>query len=143
MDFKFSKEAQRLFEEAALFAERNLAGRAVSGFDTTGWRLLADFGAFRQASARQATSGLGAIETAAMLEGLGRGGADRGLLFAAGAHLFGCLTPLVRYGTQAQIEAWEPSLRDGTAIGALAVTEADGRSASPTFAAVSRRPQGP
>ena len=129
MDCKFPKEAQRLYDDAAQFAESSLAGgRPDSGFDRAGWRLLGAFGVFRRAATREAQGGAGAIETVAILEGLGRGGADRGLLFAAGAHLFGCLIPLARYGTPAQIEAWEASLRDGAIVGALAVTEAAGGS---------------
>jgi alkylation response protein AidB-like acyl-CoA dehydrogenase len=63
-----------------------------------------------------------------MLEGLGRGGADRGLLFAIGAHLFGCLVPLSIHARQSPTARWEESLRDGNVIGALAVTEAAGGS---------------
>jgi len=63
-----------------------------------------------------------------MLEGLGRGGADRGLLFAIGAHLFGCLVPLSIYAGQSLAAQWAGTLRDGTVIGALAVTEAGGGS---------------
>ena len=129
MDFKFPKEAQRFYDEAGRFAELSLAGQSPdSGFDIASWRLLGAFGVFRRAATRRAQGGAGAIETVAMLEGLGRGGADRGLLFAAGAHLFGCVIPLVRYGTQAQVEAWEAPLRDGAILGALAVTEAAGGS---------------
>ena len=63
-----------------------------------------------------------------MLEAIGRGGADRGLLMAAGAHLFGCAIPVATHATPAQADQWLRPLRIGEAIGALAVTEPDGGS---------------
>ena len=39
----------------------------------------------------------------------GRG--DRGLLFAAGAHVFGCLAPVAHFGSPLQVEALTPGLR--------------------------------
>jgi alkylation response protein AidB-like acyl-CoA dehydrogenase len=42
--------------------------------------------------------------------------------------MFGCLAPFSRYATPAQSERWDQHLRDGTIVGALAVTEASGGS---------------
>ena len=72
--------------------------------------------------------GQGALTTSLVLEGLGRGGADRGLLLAIGAHLFGCALPFSKYATAAQIGRWGDGLRDGCTIGAFAVTEPAGGS---------------
>jgi alkylation response protein AidB-like acyl-CoA dehydrogenase len=62
-----------------------------------------------------------------VLEALGRGGADRGLLFALGAHLFGCHLPLRLHAAVHQRDLAE-GLAGGGLIGALAVTEPQGGS---------------
>jgi alkylation response protein AidB-like acyl-CoA dehydrogenase len=121
--FNVSPEYAQLGRDAIGAAETSPWLRR--GFSAEGWRALAQSGIFAQASA-------GA--TAARFEGFGRGGADRGLLFAAGAHLFGGVAPVARYGSPAQRSCWEARLRDGTAIAALAVTEAAGGSSFATIA---------
>jgi alkylation response protein AidB-like acyl-CoA dehydrogenase len=128
--FELPAEAGHLLDRARQFAEASLAGRGRrSGLDRAGWRAIAEFGAFGLAGNRgEPGEGRGALATVALLEGLGRGGADRSLLFAAGAHLFGCLAPFSIYATPAQAAAWGEQLRAGTVIGALAVTEAGGGS---------------
>jgi alkylation response protein AidB-like acyl-CoA dehydrogenase len=99
-----------------------LPRRPAPGFDAEGWRLLFASGVFTSALQSQT-----AIRTAAMhLREMGAGGADRGLLFAAGAHYFGCLIPLVRHGSTEQIDFFLPSMRMGDMIGCLAITEAEG-----------------
>ncbi len=65
------------------------------------------------------------VSTALAFEGLGRGGADGGVLLAAGAHLFGLTMPLVRVGTAAQQKHWLPRLARGTLVGTVAATEPD------------------
>ena len=93
------------------------------------WREVAQLGLFGWALPPACGGeGRGALTTSLVLEGLGRGGADRGLLLAIGAHLFGCALPFSKYATAAQIGRWGDGLRDGTIIGALAVTEAAGGS---------------
>jgi len=65
------------------------------------------------------------VTTARAFEGLGRGGADGGVLLAAGAHLFGLVMPLVRIGTASQQQRWLPPLASGACIGTVAATEPD------------------
>jgi alkylation response protein AidB-like acyl-CoA dehydrogenase len=128
--FDLPAETQQDFERARRFAEASLAGwDRRFGLDHVGWRAAAEFGVFRLAAVRASDGGgRGALATLAILEGLGRGGADRGLLFAIGAHLFGCLVPLASYAAPLQAARWEAQLRAGSIIGALAVTEAGGGS---------------
>jgi alkylation response protein AidB-like acyl-CoA dehydrogenase len=131
MRFDWSKETGRRVGEARAFAEQALQPRGrQAGLDRDGWRFAARFGLFRALLPRNGASGRykGALESAALLEAMGRGGADRGLLFAIGAHLFGCLAPLATFGTADQIERWDPLLREGNAIAALAVSEPAGNS---------------
>jgi alkylation response protein AidB-like acyl-CoA dehydrogenase len=123
-------ETREVFERARQFAETSLAGRVRrTAFDRHGWAAAAESGVFQLvARAHKNTRARGALSTVAMLEGMGRGGADRGLLFAMGAHMFGCLAPLSLYAAPSQAAQWEGLLRDGTIICALAVTEQGGGS---------------
>jgi alkylation response protein AidB-like acyl-CoA dehydrogenase len=59
-----------------------------------------------------------------VVEALGRGCEDAGLLFSACAHLFACVMPLVEHGSEAQKAALLPALCSGERIGANAITEA-------------------
>ena len=130
MDFAWPPEVRHRLERTRQFAEEKLSRLpGPTGFDRAAWNALANFGLFRLplSKAWGGESG-GALATLAVLEALGRGGADRGLLFAAGAHLFGCAVPLAAYGTRRHAEAWGEGLSSGSVIGALAVTEAAGGS---------------
>jgi alkylation response protein AidB-like acyl-CoA dehydrogenase len=130
MKFDLPSETRRIFEQARRFAEANLANRdRCIGLDRNGWRAAAEFGVFQLAAGPAGGSGgRGALASVAMLEGMGRGGADRGLLFAIGAHLFGSLVPLSIHAGQSHAAQWLAPLRNGTVIGALAVTEVGGGS---------------
>jgi len=130
MDFAWPTEVLHRLERARQFAEEKLSLLpGPTGFDQAAWSTLADFGLFRMPLSKAwGGESSGALATFGVLEALGRGGADRGLLFAAGAHLFGCAVPLAAYGTPRHAEAWGEGLSSGSVIGALAVTEAAGGS---------------
>jgi L-prolyl-PCP dehydrogenase len=143
MDFGWSSEVAERIEAARHFAEAKLSARPADGFDHAGWRAVAEFGLidFPLPESWGGRNG-GALVTAALLEALGRGGADRGLLFAIGAHLFGCAMPLATYGSPAQAERWKNALGSGSAIGALAITEATGGSSFDRMATQARAQSG-
>jgi alkylation response protein AidB-like acyl-CoA dehydrogenase len=131
MQFGWSPELRQRLSATRHFAERTLRPRGRGAVtDRAGWQAAAQFGVFRALMQPEfgGRRGGGALESAAMFEALGRGGADRGLLFAMGAHLFGCLAPLLAYATDQQAAEWEERLRSGDAVGALAVTEQEGGS---------------
>lgn len=112
------------------WAEQTLAGRPrPAGLDHAAWQLCAFHGVTAALDA-------GASHAASVFEALGEGGADRGLLFALGAHVFGALAPFLRHATPAQRARWEPSLRDGSSIAALAVSEAAGGSSFDQLATI-------
>lgn len=73
----------------------------------------------------EAAGGLGhdLLTAVAIMEGLGYGAHDNGLVFAAAAHAASVAGPIVDYGTEAQQAEWLPSLADGSRIGAAAITE--------------------
>src|SRR5260370_5356465 len=143
MDLGWPSEIAERIEAARQFAEAKLAVRAADGVDTAGWRAVDDFGLidFALPEAWGGRNG-GALVTASLLEALGRGGADRGLLFAIGAHLFGCAMPLAIYGAPAQAERWKNALGSGSAVGALAITESTGGSSLDRMATEAREVPG-
>ena len=130
MDFAWPPEVRHRLERTRQFAEERLSALPrPAGFDRSAWDALANFGLFRMPLSKAwGGEGSGALATLAVLEALGHGGADRGLLFAAGAHMFGCAVPLAAYGTTRHAEIWREGLSSGSVIGALAVTEVTGGS---------------
>ena len=64
------------------------------------------------------------VTTALVLESLGYGCEDNGLLFSINAHLWSCAVPIWKFGDDAQKRRYLPSLCDGSMIGVQAVTEA-------------------
>lgn len=132
MDFEWPIDTKRRIDRARTFAAERLSNRPRSaGFDREAWNLCAREGVLSAALPR-AWGGeeSGALVAAALFEALGRGGADRGLLFAMGAHLFGCAMTIARYGTKLNSERWGRGLADGTVIAALAATEPTGGSSA-------------
>jgi len=59
----------------------------------------------------------------AVMEGLGYGTRDQGLLFSLNAHLWTNSIPILTYGSEAQKTTYLPGLCDGSRIGANAATE--------------------
>ncbi len=132
MDFEWTVDTKQRIDRARAFAAQRLSRRPrPCGFDRQAWDLCAREGVLSVALPK-AWGGeeRGALTAAAIFEALGRGGADRGLLFALGAHLFGCAMTIARYGTAAQAEKWGVGLADGTLVAALTVTESSGGSSA-------------
>ena len=71
----------------------------------------------------RAGRGADPITTIAMMEGLGYGGSDQGLLFSINAHMWACSIPLLKYGTPEQKKKYLPGLCDGNLIGANGASE--------------------
>ena len=125
-----SAELQSRIADTEAWAQAAFAARPPrTSFDHAAWRELARQGLFRIAlPAVHGGDGHGALATTAVLEALGRGGGDRGLLMACGAHVFGCGIPIAAHANPVQSERWLPALASGDIIGALAVTEPNGGS---------------
>jgi alkylation response protein AidB-like acyl-CoA dehydrogenase len=130
MDFAWSSDAQDRIAAARNFAEARLAVRPrTAGFDREAWRSAAAFGALKLGLPKRCGGEeAGALLTSAVFEALGRGGADRGLLFAMGAHLFGCTMPIVVHGAPHHLAGYAEGLGSGELIAALAITEPAGGS---------------
>jgi len=93
-------------------------------FSRDGWQKCAAFGVQGMPIPKE-YGGRGAdpITTIAMMEGLGYGGSDQGLLFSINAHMWTNSIPLLKYGTPEQQKKYLPGLCDGSLIGANGASE--------------------
>ena len=126
---KLSEDLQELQHSAIAFARQALAhdmiaADAAEAFNRDAWRRCADFGVLGMPVPKEYGGlGLGLSALLAVMEGLGYGTRDQGLLFSLNAHLWTNSIPILRYGTQAQRERYLPPLSDGTMVGANAASE--------------------
>jgi alkylation response protein AidB-like acyl-CoA dehydrogenase len=140
VDFGWSDEHLRLRRAAVEFASTRLAD-AVRERDRDGifsrelWAACAEFGL--QGLLAPVTSGGGGedlLSSVAILEGIGYGGRDNGLVFSVVAHVASCTEPLSTFGNDEQRRTWLPGLADGRLIGATGITEPDSGSSALTLA---------
>ena len=125
-----------LQESACEFAKKLPAAPAPgadpaekAGLLRAAWKQCAEFGLFTMAVPPElGGDGFSNLEILDVLEGLGEGCTNDGLLFAVGAHLWAVIQPLVHFGTPAQHEHYLPRLMSGEWIGAHAMTESENNS---------------
>jgi alkylation response protein AidB-like acyl-CoA dehydrogenase len=131
MDLDLTEEQKRLQDAAVEFARAALGRDMIERdrgdvFDREGWRRCAEFGVLGLPIPQQyGGMGLGLSELLAVMEGLGYGTMDQGLLFSLNAHLWTNSIPILKYGTEAQRERYLPGLCNGELIGANAASEPD------------------
>jgi alkylation response protein AidB-like acyl-CoA dehydrogenase len=129
MNFELTAEQQALQKAAIEFARRELNSNMIErdaqqAFAHDGWKKCAAFGVQgmpipKEYGGRDADP----ITTIAMMEGLGYGGFDQGLLFSINAHMWTNSIPLLKYGTKEQKKKYLPALCDGSLIGANGASE--------------------
>jgi len=127
MDFSWTSEQVELYERALAFARSELNAEAPAheeGFPRGLWRQCGEFG-FLGLPVPEHHGGLGldTLTTARVMEALGRGCTDTGLVFSVGAHLFACVLPLLESGDDAQKRRYLPRLCSGEWVGANAISE--------------------
>jgi len=131
MEFSLSAEQRELKEAAAAFARaelnRDLAEREEAGeFPAEAWQACARFGIQGlPVPAELGGGGSDIVTTALVMEALGYGCRDNGLIFSLNAQMWSIELPLVRFGTAAQQQAYLPGLVSGQLIGVHAMTEPD------------------
>lgn len=123
------EEQRSLRDSIITFAERELNDDLDrrdrdSSFSRESWRKCAQMG-LMGLSIPTEYGGIGARATtiAAVLEGLGYGCADNGLIFAIGAQTWACQHPILRFGSEEQKRRYLPRLCDGSLIAAHGMTE--------------------
>jgi alkylation response protein AidB-like acyl-CoA dehydrogenase len=131
MDFGLSEEQRELTEAALAFARRelnhDLAKREDAGeFPRDAWRACASFGVQGlPIPAEFGGTGSDPLTTALVMEALGYGCEDNGLLFSLNAQMWSVQLPLVIFGTPRQQQAYLPGMVSGDVIGGHAMTEPD------------------
>jgi alkylation response protein AidB-like acyl-CoA dehydrogenase len=131
VDFSISAEQKELMDAATAFARRelnqDLAKREEAGeFPWAAWQACARFGIQGMpVPAELGGAGSDVLTTALVMEALGYGCHDNGLLFSLNAQLWSVELPLVIFGTPAQQQAYLPGLVAGDIIGGHAMTEAE------------------
>ena len=129
MDFALSAEQRELTDAAVAFARRelnhDLAKREDAGeFPRDAWRACAAFGVQGlPIPAELGGAGSDVLTTALVMEALGYGCHDNGLLFSLNAQMWSVELPLVIFGTPAQQQAYLPGMVSGDIIGGHAMTE--------------------
>jgi alkylation response protein AidB-like acyl-CoA dehydrogenase len=124
-------EQVRLQDAAVSFAKSLFDGEMLARdregvFDRQAWQRCAEFGVLNMPVPQEYGGlGLGLTDLLAVMEGLGRGTRDQGLLFSLNAHLWTNTIPILLYGSDEQRRRYLPPLGDGTLIGANAASEPD------------------
>jgi len=138
VDLEFTDEQRGWHDAAVDFARRHLCGDVIAAdrdeaFDRAAWKAAAEFGVLAMPVPKELGGlGLPISSVIAVMEGLGYGAKDQGLLFSLNAHLWTNTMPLVQWGTKEQQERWLPRLMDGSSVGANGASEPD--SGSDVFA---------
>ncbi len=129
MDGELNIEQTRLQEAAIEFARSEFGqARETTGTDFVRehWEKCADFGVMGMPVPQEHGGlGLGLTDLLAVMEGLGYGMTDLGLLFSIHAHLWTNVMPILYFGTESQKRQYLPKLCNGKWIGAKAASEPD------------------
>jgi alkylation response protein AidB-like acyl-CoA dehydrogenase len=129
MDFAWSDEQSQLRDAVSELARKELneglAEREKRGeFNARGWRTCAEFGVQGLPIASEhGGMGLDALTTVGVLESLGYGCKDNGLVFSINAHMWTAAIPIQDFGTDAQKRRFLPGLCNGSLIGGNAMSE--------------------
>jgi len=131
MDFEFSKEQLEYKRSAAQFAQNELNEGIIerdkdSIFPRDLWEKCAEFGVQGAAFPEQyGGANADILSTMMIMEGLGYGCKDSGLIFALNGQMWTVQMPILRFGTDEQKERYLPKLCSGKWIGAHGMTEPD------------------
>ncbi len=128
---ELNTEQVRLQKGAIEFAQAKLGHDMLERdhdetFDRNGWNECAEFGVLGMpVPSEHGGLGLGLTDLIAVMEGLGYGTADLGLLFSMHAHMWTNVIPILEFGTDEQKARYLPKLCGGDWIGANAASEPD------------------
>jgi alkylation response protein AidB-like acyl-CoA dehydrogenase len=131
MDLAWNEEQKQLREAVTELARKHLneglRERDRRGeFNREGWRKLAEFGVHGMPMPVQyGGMGLDALTTVGVLEALGHGCRDNGLVFSVNAHMWTLEIPLLHFGSEEQKQRFLPKLVSGEWIGGNAMSEPD------------------
>lgn len=129
MNFDWSEEQMQFRQSVSSFARKELNDGIKerdkrSEFNRTGWKKCADFG-IHGLPIPQEYGGTNAdpLTTVGVLESLGYGCKDNGLIFSINAHMWTVEIPLLHFGNEDQKKKYLPRLCNGELIGGNAMSE--------------------
>jgi alkylation response protein AidB-like acyl-CoA dehydrogenase len=131
MDQDLSEQQRELANAAIEFARAELNDDIVQRdhnevFNAEGWKKCAAFGVQGlPIPTEYGGMGLGITDVIAVMEGLGYGSLDHGLLFSINAHLWTNSLPILAFGNEEQRAKYLPGLSNGQLIGANGASEPD------------------
>jgi alkylation response protein AidB-like acyl-CoA dehydrogenase len=131
VDFALSAEQRELTEAAVEFARRelnrDLIRREQAGeFSREAWQACAKFGIQGlHMPVELGGAGSDVVTTALVMESLGYGCQDNGLLFSLNAQMWAIELPLLVFGTPEQQQTYLPRMVSGDLIGSHAMTESE------------------
>jgi alkylation response protein AidB-like acyl-CoA dehydrogenase len=129
MDFSWSAEQIQFRDAVSSFAKRELNSdlreRDRNGeFNRVGWKKCAEFGIHGlPIPKRYGGSDADPLSTVGILESLGYGCRDNGLIFSINAHMWTMAIPLLDFGSEEQKRKYLPRLCAGDLIGGNAMSE--------------------
>lgn len=125
---EFNKEQLEKREFARVFSE-SLHSQYIANIDYADkfmilWKKCADFGLLGLPVGEK----YGGLEESlsniiAIMEGIGLGSKEIGIMFSVNAHIWACVSPILQFGTEEQKDKYLPPMIDGTLIGAHAASE--------------------
>ncbi len=131
MDLYLTEEQIQLQNAAIEFARSELNDDVIrrdhdETFSQEGWKKCAGFGVLGlPVPSEYGGLELGITDVIAVMEGLGYGARDQGLLFSINAHLWTNTLPILAYGSEEQKRKYLPGLCNGELIGANVASEPD------------------
>jgi alkylation response protein AidB-like acyl-CoA dehydrogenase len=129
MNFEFTEEQLEIKKSAIRFARKELNNEMINRdrdatFSRGLWKKCADFGIQGFSfPARYGGNDADILSTMLLMEGLGYGCKDSGLIFAMNGQMWTVQMPILRFGSQAQKNKYLPKLCGGEWIGAHGMTE--------------------
>ena len=148
MDFSWSEE-QLAYKTSVIKFARNELNEGLIERDKEGtvsrenWKKCADFGIIGLA-VPEAYGGSDAdiLTTMLVMEGLGYGSKDNGLIFAINAQMWSVQHPILEFGTEEQKQKYLPRLCSGEIIGAHGMSEPDSGSDAYSLRTTASRTEG-
>jgi len=129
MDFEFSEEQLEFKRSAIRFSQKELNDEMIRRdkdaiFPRELWKKCADFGIQGCGfPAEYGGNGADIVSTMLLMEGLGYGCKDNGLMFAMNGQMWTVQMPILRFGSEAQKSRYLPRLCGGEWVGAHGMTE--------------------
>lgn len=129
MDFAWTEDQVALKETAVAFARKELNEGVIerdreSTFSREGWRKCAGFGLMGLPFPEEyGGAEADILTTMLVMEGMGNGCKDSGLLFGINAQMWSVQMPIHRFGSEDQKKRYLGKLCDGSIIGGHGMTE--------------------